>query len=134
MLFECIKYDAPSRIIFLLQTHLSKAAQKNMLKAWNFTKNKIYHKCFDNNLKKLFGTKILKNSNEQIILIVALMVRLWPKLQMEIVDQNNPIFNHPPSLHVSIWILRTASYPSAKARPGTSQATKVIICVNSLSL
>ena len=47
-----------------------------MLKAWNFTENKIYHKCFDNNLKKLFGTKILKNSNEQIILILALMVRL----------------------------------------------------------
>ena len=34
--------------------HQYKATQKNMLKAWNFTKNKINHKCFDNNLQKLF--------------------------------------------------------------------------------
>ena len=39
------------KIIFTLQTHLSKAIQKNMLIAWNFTKNKMYYKCFDNNLQ-----------------------------------------------------------------------------------
>ena len=41
----------------------SKGAQKSMLKARNFTKNKICHRCFDNNLQKLFQTKSLKNSN-----------------------------------------------------------------------
>ena len=41
-------------MIFILQTHLSKAVQKNMLNTWNFAKNKIYHKCFDNNLQKHF--------------------------------------------------------------------------------
>ena len=38
------------------------------------------------------------------------------------------------NLHISLWILRTVMYPSAKTRPGTSQATKIIIFVNSLSL
>ena len=74
------------RIIFILQTHSSKGVQKNMLKAWNFTKKKICHRCFDNILQKPFETKPLKNSNGQILLIVILMVGLWLKLQMEIVD------------------------------------------------
>ena len=59
-----------------------------MLKAWNFTKNKIYHECFDNNLQKLFWTKILKDSNGQKILIVALMVDLWLKPQMELIKMS----------------------------------------------
>ena len=65
MLFWCLKKDAPQRIIFILQTDLSKVAQKNLLKAWNFTKNKIYPKCFDNNLQKRFWTKILIDNNIQ---------------------------------------------------------------------
>ena len=64
---------------------MPKGVQKNMLKAWNFTKNKICHRIFDNNLQKLFRTKI-KNSKGQILLIVVLMVSLWFKIQMEIVD------------------------------------------------
>ena len=39
----------PQRIIFMLQTNPSKGVQKNMLKAWNFTK-----KYFDNYLQKIF--------------------------------------------------------------------------------
>ena len=102
MLFQCLKEDAFQRIISVLQTHLSKAIQKNMPKAWHFTENKIYHKCFDNNLQKIFWTKILKNSNGQIILMVTLMVDVWLKPQMEIVDSNVLIFIRPPSLHISI--------------------------------
>ena len=34
-----------------------------MLKAWDFTKNKLCHKYFDNNLQEIFQTNILENSN-----------------------------------------------------------------------
>ena len=53
---------------------------------------------------------------------------------MEIVDENVPIFTRPLSLHNSIWILRTVMYSSAKTCPETSQATKIINCMNSLGL
>ena len=86
MLFKSPKYGVTQRIILILQTHPSKSLQKNLLKAWNFTENKICHRCFDNNLQKPFRTKILKNSNRETLLIVALMVGLLLKLQMEIVD------------------------------------------------
>ena len=68
------------------ETHPAKGVQKNLLKTWNFTKNEICHRCFDNNLQKLFRTKILKNSNMQMYMIVALMVGLWLKLQIEKVN------------------------------------------------
>ena len=71
------KIRCASKNNFHTLTHPSKGVQKNMLKAWNFSKNKICHRCFDNNLQKLFRTKILKNSNGKILLIVALMVGLW---------------------------------------------------------
>ena len=48
----------------------------NVLKTWNFTRNKMYHKCFGNNLQKHLRTKILKDSNGQKILIVALRIGL----------------------------------------------------------
>ena len=86
MLFKCLKEDAPQRIIFILETALSKTVQKNILKAWNFIKNKIYHRCFANNSQKIFWTKIFKDSNGMKTLIVALMVGLSLKLQMERVD------------------------------------------------
>ena len=54
---------------------LPKAVQKNMLKAWDFTKNKFCHRCFDNNLQKIFRTNILENDTGQILLIVVLIVR-----------------------------------------------------------
>ena len=60
----------------LKQTHPFKGIQKNMLKAWNFTKNKICHRIFDNSLQKLFPTKILKKSNGQMLLVAVLMVGL----------------------------------------------------------
>ena len=66
--------------------HPSKGVQKNILKAWNFAKNKICHRYFDNNFKKLFWTKILKISNRQILLKIVLMVGLVLKIEMEIVD------------------------------------------------
>ena len=58
----------------MFQTHTLKGVQKNLLKAWDFTKFTICHICFDNKLQKVFRTKILKNSNGLILLIVVLMV------------------------------------------------------------
>ena len=40
----------------------SKGFQKNMVKAWDFTKNNLCHRYFDNNLQKIF---------KQIFLIMA---------------------------------------------------------------
>ena len=62
-----------------MQTHLSKGFQKNMLKAWDFTKNKLCHRYFDFT-KNILPTNILENDTGQI------MVGLWLKLQMGIVD------------------------------------------------
>ena len=64
--------------------HLSKGVQKNMLKAWDFIKNKLCHRYFDKKLKKIFCTNILENGTGQILLIVVLMISMWLKLQMEI--------------------------------------------------
>ena len=140
-------------------------------------KNKIFHRCFDNNLQKLFRTKILKNSNKKILLIVVLMVRLRLKLQMDIVKMipsllvfhsliiftrlysfcfytENYFLRYTgivyltlltlnkwinkkikvPPLHVSIWILRTVTYPSAETGPGPSQATKINLFARIVSL
>ena len=69
-----------------MQTLPSKGAQKNILKAWDFTKNKLCHRYFDNNLQKIFRTNILENGTGQILLIVVLMVDLWLKLQIETID------------------------------------------------
>ena len=63
-----------------------KSIHKNMLKACNVTKNKLCHRYFDNNLQKKFRTNIFEKGTGQILLIVVLMVNLWLKLQMEIVD------------------------------------------------
>ena len=38
----------------ILKTHDSKGVQKNMLKIWSFTKNKICHGCFYSNSQNLF--------------------------------------------------------------------------------
>ena len=62
---------------------LSEGVQKNMLKWWNFVKNKICHLYFDNYLRKLSQTKILKSSNGKIFLRVLLMFALWLKLKKE---------------------------------------------------
>ena len=87
LLLYCLKQDAPQSIIFILQTHLFRDVQRNRLKAWIFiTKNKVYQRCFDNNFKKLFQTKMLKSSTEQILLIAVLMVVLRLKLQKETVN------------------------------------------------
>ena len=56
------------------------------MKARDFTKNKLCHKYFDKNLQKSFQTHILENGTGQILLIVVLMVGLWLKLELEIVD------------------------------------------------
>ena len=44
-----------------IQTYPSKSVQRNMLKAWDFTKNKLCQRCFDNNLQKIFQKNILEN-------------------------------------------------------------------------
>ena len=86
MLLLRLKGDAPQRAIFIIQMYPSKGVQKNMLKAWEFTKNKLYHQKFVSNLQKIFQTNILETGTRQILLIAVLMVGLWLKLQMEIVD------------------------------------------------
>ena len=63
-----------------MQTHPSKGVQKNMLKTWDFTKNKPCYRYFDNNLQKIFRRNILENGTGQIYLIVVLMVGLCLKL------------------------------------------------------
>ena len=63
-----------------------KGIQKNMLKARDLTKNKLCQRYFDSHLRRLFRTNILDSGTGHIILIVVLMLRLWLKLQMEIVD------------------------------------------------
>ena len=57
-----------------------------MIKAWDFTINKLCHRYFDNNLQKIFRRNILGNGTGQILLIVVLVVGLWLELQMEVVD------------------------------------------------
>ena len=57
-----------------------------MCKAWDFTKNKLCHRYFDNNLQKIFRKNIIENDTGQVLLVVILVVGLWLKLQMEIVD------------------------------------------------
>ena len=79
MLFECLKWNTSQRIIFILQTHPSKGAQKNMLVPWNFKKYKLWHISFHNNMLKNCGTNILesdKSDTTQTLLIVVLMVVL----------------------------------------------------------
>ena len=47
--------------IVLIQTHPSKGVHKNMLKTWDFTKDKPCQKYFDNNLQKIFQANIREN-------------------------------------------------------------------------
>ena len=47
-----------------------------MLKAWNFTKHKLHHRGFDNNLQKHFQTNILENDTTETVLIVVFDGRL----------------------------------------------------------
>ena len=56
-----------------------------MLKSWDFTKNKLCHSSFDNNLQKIFQKNIFENGTRQLHLIVVLTVILWLQLQMEII-------------------------------------------------
>ena len=72
--------------IFIIQTHPSEGVQKNMLKSWDFTKNKLCHKYFENNLQKIYRTNILKKWHQTNTFDSFLMVGLWLKLQTEIVD------------------------------------------------
>ena len=57
--------------------HLSKGVQKNVLKAWNFTKNTFHQRSFDNKLSKGFRTNILENATRQMLRKVTLMVGLY---------------------------------------------------------
>ena len=70
------KIRCSQRTISILQTNPSKDVQKNILKSYNFTKNKPHHKCFDNNLQKLFRTIIvLENATFDTCLDDRLMLR-----------------------------------------------------------
>ena len=69
-----------------MQMHPATGVQKNMLKAWDFTKNKLGHRYFNKKSKKIFRTNNLENGTGQILLVVVLMISIWLKLQMEIVN------------------------------------------------
>ena len=58
----------------MLQADLSNNVEKNMAKAWNFTKYISYHQPFDRSLQKNFPTNILESDTAQMLLIVVLMV------------------------------------------------------------
>ena len=47
-LVQISKTNASQRIDFILQAHHCKDIQKNIMEAWNFTKNKFHQRCFDN--------------------------------------------------------------------------------------
>ena len=61
----------------LIQTYPSKGVQRNMLKAWDFTKNKFCHRFFDKNLQKFFQRNIVENGNGQIRFIVVMRCAIW---------------------------------------------------------
>ena len=70
------KIRCVSKNNFQTSDYPPKGVQENMLKAWNFTKNKLLHKCFVNNLQKKFRANILENGTAQMFLIVLLMFGL----------------------------------------------------------
>lgn len=47
---EDASQQGSKRIFFIIQSHPSKGAQKKMLKARNFTRNKLHHRFIDNSL------------------------------------------------------------------------------------
>ena len=55
--------------------------------------------------------------------MAVLMVGLRLKLQMETVDENDPVSTRLPSLHISILVLRTVMYTSAKTYPDICKYT-----------
>ena len=57
--------------------------------------------------------------------IAGVMVDLWLKLQMEIVDYNNSIFTCLPSLHIFCLNFKSVMYQSAEAHPRPSQIFKI---------
>ena len=50
--------------------------QEKYTKSMEFTKIKIWHRCFDNNLQNIFSKNILDNGTRQILLVVILIVGL----------------------------------------------------------
>ena len=53
---DVIKRNSRLEVVFC-----EKGALKNGLKAWNFIKKRLQHKCFPVNFAKFLGTAILKN-------------------------------------------------------------------------
>ena len=47
-------------MIFILHAPSPKVVQKNILKAWNFNENKLYHRSFDKNVYKFSEQIFLK--------------------------------------------------------------------------
>ena len=78
-----------------------------MLKVWNFTKNKLCHRYFDDYLKKMFRTDILVNGTGKIFFIVVLMVGLWLKFQMfrtDILENGTGKIFLIVALMVGLWL------------------------------
>ena len=74
--FSMSKIRCVSKIL-MLPAHPSKSVQKNMLKAWDFNKYKLFHISFGNNLQKNCRTSLLQSDTAQILLIVVLLVGLF---------------------------------------------------------
>ena len=68
--------------VFIIQTRPPKKCSEEYAESMGL----LCHRCFDYNLQKNFRTDIPENGTGQILLIVFLMVGLWLKFQMVIVD------------------------------------------------
>ena len=60
-----------------------------MLKAWDFSKKNSATDALILICRKIFRANILENGTGQMLLIVVLMVGLWLKFQMKIVDKHS---------------------------------------------
>ena len=92
--------------------HSPKGVQEDTLKVCNFTKNKLGHRWFDNDLQKNFRTNILEND---IIVEDATSIRIkrqdeqiWK--QSRIVAENNSSKNDA--------FIRANTVPGEKSYPG----------------
>ena len=104
----------------MLQTHPSKGVQKNMMKACNFTKCKLRHRWFHNDLQRNFQTNIIENDTAQILLIVVLMVVSCLDNYLTCKLQNDTIFTWFQR-DISAWILKPVLCPPGHGHSGPCQ-------------
>ena len=62
--------------------HTSKGAHRNMLKVYDFTKNRLCRKCVDNKLQKMLRTNIVENGTGQILLTLIWVAFLGVRFEV----------------------------------------------------